>query len=64
MRKSAKVACGIVTLFMLSSCGLQPDPPPHFDPGDFTGTGTEMAKCMQYASESYCEREIWGGNEN
>ena len=30
---------------------------------DYGGTGDLMARCMQYASESHCEREIWGGDE-
>jgi hypothetical protein len=29
----------------------------------YSGTGDLMAKCMQHASESYCEREVWGGGE-
>ena len=47
----------------ISGCGLQPDPPPQFSQSDFNGTGDKMAACMQFASQSYCEREIWGGNE-
>ena len=55
-------ALGIVVL-TAAGCGLQPDPPPQFNRADFSGTGDKMAACMQFASESYCEREIWGGNE-
>jgi hypothetical protein len=55
------VAC--VVLFATAGCGLRPDPSPAFDRSDFSGTGDKMAACMQYASESYCEREVWGGNE-
>lgn len=46
---------------VVAGCGLKPDPPPQFAPSDFSGMGTEMAKCMQYASQSYCEQAIWGG---
>lgn len=58
-------AIGIVCLAIIatSGCGLQPDPPVAFDRSDFSSTGDKMSACMQYASESYCEREIWGGNE-
>lgn len=56
-------ALAFAALFALAGCGLQPDPPPQFDRSDFSGTGDKMAACMQYGSQSYCEREIWGGNE-
>jgi hypothetical protein len=52
-----------LALFLVAGCGLQSDPPPSFPITDFGGTGDLMARCMQYASESYCEREVWGGNE-
>jgi hypothetical protein len=50
-------------LVAIVGCGLQPDPPPTFDRSDFSGTGDKMAACMAFASQSYCQREIWGGNE-
>ena len=64
MRRTAGgigVAC--LVLVATAACGLQPDPPPAFDRSDYSGTGDKMAACMQYASESYCERQVWGGNE-
>ena len=58
-------ACAIVVAALMLSpvggCGLQPTPPPQFDYADFGGTGDLMTKCMQYASQWYCERQIWGG---
>lgn len=56
---------GIAGLVLVATagCGLQPDPPPAFDRSDFSGTGDKMAECMRFGSQSYCEREIWGGNE-
>ena len=47
----------------ISGCGLTPDPPPQIDQSAYSGTGDLMAKCMQYASQSYCEQQIWGGGE-
>lgn len=50
--------------FRLVACSWQPAPPPQFDYADFGGTGDLMTKCMQYGSQSYCERQIWGGGGN
>lgn len=56
---------GIVAFsLMLAGCGLHPDPPPSFPVTAFGGTGDLMARCMQYASQSYCEQSIWGGDEH
>lgn len=53
---------GLLTVvLLLAGCSLQPSPPPAFDYVDFGGTGDLMARCMQYGSQSYCERQIWGG---
>lgn len=52
----------LAALLALAGCGLKPDPPPEFPPSAFGGMGTEMAKCMQYASEDYCLRQTWGGD--
>lgn len=49
-------------LLVVAACSIQPDPPPHFASSAFGGMGNEMAKCMQYASQSYCEDQVWGGN--
>ncbi len=51
-------------LLLAAGCALQPDPPPELPPSAYGGTGAEMAKCMQYASEAYCERQSWGGNNS
>jgi hypothetical protein len=51
-----------VTL-LLVGCGIQPDPPPSFPTSAFSGMGDVMAKCMQYASQSTCERSTWGSDE-
>ncbi len=56
-------AGALAVVLATAACGLQPDPPPQFNQADFSGTGDKMAACMKFASESYCEREIWGGNE-
>ena len=48
-------------VLLTAGCGLQPDPPPSLPVTAYSGSGDVMAKCMQYASESYCERQIWGG---
>jgi hypothetical protein len=50
-------------MLLASACGLQPDPPPRVPMEAYGGTGDIMARCMQFASESYCQRETWGGNE-
>ncbi len=47
----ARPALVLAALLALAGCGLTPDPPPDFPPSAFGGTGTEMAKCMKYASE-------------
>jgi hypothetical protein len=66
-RKTLRTAGGVgficLMLAAIAGCVLQPDPPPTFDRSDFSGTGDKMAACMTFASQSYCEREIWGGNE-
>lgn len=65
MRRTCLTAAAAVVLSSLvGGCGLQlqPTPPPQFDMVDFGGTGDLMTKCMQYASQSYCERQIWGGD--
>ena len=45
-----------------SACTADRSPQP-IAKSDYGGTGDLMARCMQYGSESYCEREIWGGDE-
>ncbi|MBK8176731.1 MAG: hypothetical protein IPK66_16190 [Rhodospirillales bacterium] len=58
-----RILC-VLPAVLVAACGLQPDPPPQFDSTDFAGTGKEMARCMEFASQSTCENEIWGGGEN
>ena len=60
MRKLLMIGCTVVVVV---ACQLTPDPPPQIDKSAYSGTGDLMARCMQYASESYCEREVWGGGE-
>jgi hypothetical protein len=62
MHKARRLAAVLMLLPLLAGCGLQPTPPPQFDYADFGGTGDLMSKCMQYASQWYCERQIWGGD--
>ncbi|MFO1152597.1 MAG: hypothetical protein U1E42_02870 [Rhodospirillales bacterium] len=50
-------------ILLLAGCGLQPDPPPSFPVTAFGGTGDLMTRCMQFASQSYCEEQVWGGGE-
>lgn len=52
---------GSVSLASITACGLKPDPSPQIPVTAYGGTGDLMAKCMQYASESYCEQQVWGG---
>ncbi len=52
----------VLVLMLLTACGIHADPPPSIPITAYSGSGDLMAKCMQYASESYCEREILGGN--
>jgi len=53
----------VVAAMALASCGIKPDPPPDIPLSAFGGMGDVMAKCMQYASESYCYRSTWGSDE-
>ncbi|MFO1128873.1 MAG: hypothetical protein U1E66_10650 [Rhodospirillales bacterium] len=63
MNRSLRLAAAAGAILVLAGCGLQPDPPPSFPITAFGGTGDLMSKCMAYASESYCEQQIWGGGE-
>jgi hypothetical protein len=63
MRTAAKVVSALFLLVAASGCGSNSSAPPQIPQSAYSGTGDLMAQCMQYASESYCEREIWGGNE-
>lgn len=51
-----------LAVLLAAGCGLRPDPPPRLPVEAFGGTGDIMARCMAYASQSYCENETWGGN--
>lgn len=57
-----RLAAGLMAL-MLMACGSSPEQPLSIRKSDYSGTGDLMAQCMQYASESYCERDVWGGDE-
>jgi hypothetical protein len=60
-----KARAGALLIFatILAGCGIQPDPPPDIPLSAYGGMGDVMAKCMQYASESYCYRNTWGSDE-
>jgi hypothetical protein len=62
MPKPGGLLLALVLGLMAAGCGLKPDPPPQFPVEAFGGTGDLMSRCMAYASQSYCEQEIWGGN--
>ena len=56
----------IIALLVLApaaACGSNAEQPRQILKSDYSGTGDLMAHCMRYASESYCEREVWGGDE-
>jgi hypothetical protein len=63
MRTAAKFVSALFFLVTASGCGSNSGAPPQVPQSAYSGTGDLMTQCMQYASESYCEREIWGGNE-
>lgn len=48
---------------VLAACSLQPDPPPEVPLSAYGGMGDRMGECMKYASESYCLKETWGGDD-
>ena len=47
----------------LAGCSLQPDPPPPIPPSAYGGMGDRMGQCLQYASESACLKQTWGGDD-
>lgn len=51
-----------VLVMGVAACGSESKQRP-IQKSDYGGTGDLMARCMQHASESYCEREVWGGHE-
>jgi hypothetical protein len=56
----------IIALLVLApaaACGSNTDQPRQMPKSDYSGTGDLLAQCMRYASESYCEREIWRRRE-
>jgi hypothetical protein len=63
MTATAKFVSALFLLAAASGCGATLSAPPEIPKYAYSGTGDLMAQCMQYASESYCEREIWGGND-
>lgn len=58
-----RFAALIGSVATLAACGLQPDPPPEVPLSAYGGMGDRMGACMKYASESYCLRETWGGDD-
>jgi hypothetical protein len=63
MTSIGKGVIAVCVLVAASGCGANSSAPPQIPQSAYSGTGDLMAQCMQYASESYCEREIWGGGE-
>ena len=63
MRTVFPLAAALGAILLLTGCTLRPDPPPSFPVTAFGGTGDLMARCMQFASQSYCEEQVWGGGE-
>lgn len=53
-----------LAVLLAAGCGLRPDPPPTLPITAFSGSGDLMARCMEYASQSYCEQKILGGGEH
>jgi hypothetical protein len=58
-----RILVAVILLAGATGCPVQVDPPPTVAPEAYGGMGDRMAECMQYGSESYCEREVWGGHE-
>ena len=52
----------LLIVLITGACAADRNPQP-IAKSEYGGTGDLMARCMQYASESYCERETWGGDE-
>ena len=63
MRTAGEALIIVSVLAAASSCGANSSTPPQIPQSAYSGTGDLMAQCMQYASESYCERQIWGGDD-
>jgi hypothetical protein len=63
MRTAGKDLIVVFVLAAASGCSANSSIPPQIPQSAYSGTGDLMAHCMQYASESYCEREVWGGND-
>ena len=63
MKMPWKLAAGVLTLITLAACETDSPQSRLIPQSAYSGTGDVMARCMQYASESYCQREIWGGND-
>jgi len=61
--RKANAGALLIVATVLAGCGIQPDPPPDIPLSAYGGMGDVMAKCMQYASESYCYRNTWGSDE-
>lgn len=63
MKMPWNLAAGVLTLITLAACETDSSQSRSIPQSAYGGTGDVMARCMQYASESYCQREIWGGND-
>lgn len=60
MKGALKAIAGMMIILGLEACTA------NFGDGGFKivpyPSGQQMRDCQQYASESYCERQFWGGN--
>jgi hypothetical protein len=64
MRRVAIGAGMLLLLAVAGGCsGVEGSSATQLPRSAYSGTGDLMAACMQYRSESYCERQIWGGGE-
>lgn len=63
MTKAVKLLQIVTALISVGGCAAGSTTGSGLAVPAYGGMDDRMASCMRYASESYCEREIWGGNE-
>ena len=57
------VAVILLAATPLAACTLEPDPRPEVPLAAYGGMGDRMGQCMEYASESTCLKQTWGGDD-